>query len=126
MSLRDDCRALARPFRDDPRRRASAEIAAFKRCFHPVPDNNDARKYLSSILVLTWAVVTVGFASGAWAEPGVIYYGPLTALVWTLIGRMWGIEIESIGPVTVQHTDDDTASTGTDTDSTDSDSDPDP
>lgn len=108
MSLRDDCRDLAAPWVAHPKLRLALELLAIQRTFRPVPSNNDARKYLSSILVLTWAVLTVGFAAGVFGNPSVVFYGPLTAFVWALIGRMWGLEVQGLaGPLQIGTEDDD-------------------
>jgi hypothetical protein len=73
-----------------------------------VPSNNDARKHLSTVLVLTWSALTIGFAAGVFGNPSVVFYGPLTAFVWMLIGRMWGLEVQGLaGPLQALSTDDD-------------------
>jgi hypothetical protein len=67
-----------------------------------VPANNDVRKHLSTILVTTWALLTLGFAAGVFNSPSVVFYGPLTAFVWALIGRMWGLEVQGLaGPLQI-------------------------
>jgi len=108
MSLRDDCRDLAAPWVARPKLRLALELLAIQRTFRPVPANNDARKYLSSILVLTWAILTLGLAAGVFGNPSVVFYGPLTAFVWALIGRMWGLEVQGLaGPLQIGTEDDD-------------------
>lgn len=107
MSLVDDCRELAKPWLEMPQLRTEIEILALKRTFLTVPANNDARKHFTSILVLTWSVLTVGFASGHFSDPSVVFYGPFTALVWMIIGRMWGLEVQGlVGPLQIGNNDD--------------------
>lgn len=108
MTLTDDCRELIHPWLTQPRRQATTELYALIRTFRPVPQNNDARKHLSTILVATWSVLTLGLAGGWFGNPSVVFYGPLTALVFLIVGRMWGLEVQGLaGPLQIGTQDDD-------------------
>jgi len=110
MSLSDDCRDLLAPWLAHPRLRAAVEIRALWRTCTTAPDNNDARKYATAILVLTWSVLTVLIALQRVPDPSAVFYGPFTAFVWILVGRMWGVEVERVLgglDVSVEDTDDD-------------------
>lgn len=53
-------------------------------------DNKRAKTAATVILVATWAAITLGVAFEYAVEPSV--YGPLTALVWLIVGLMWNID----------------------------------
>lgn len=96
MTLRDDCRDLARPWIHAPWRRLGIELRALKLTCLTVPENNDARKYITLVFVLTWATLTVLIGTERVPDPSAVYYGPFTALVFLLVGRMWGVEVERL------------------------------
>lgn len=74
------------------RRRLSFELYCFYLAFVPHHRNHYLRKVLAVILVLLWSTMTYGIAAG-WIESTTMY-GMLSAFVWSLVGRMWGIEIQ--------------------------------
>jgi hypothetical protein len=103
MSLREDCRELAAPWVTRPKLRLALEALAIRRTFVPYDGNNDARKILTTILGVTWMILTIGYASGRFgADPSLVFYGPLSALIGLLVGRMWGLEVQGLaGPLQI-------------------------
>lgn len=68
------------------------ELRGIRNTFRFHEDNNDIRKFLIFVLVTSWAVITIGIAfEEAAATPT---YGMLTALIWALVGRVWGDEVK--------------------------------
>jgi len=102
MSLRDDAGQLLAPWRYRPRLMVVLHATACYRVFIPVPGNNDLRKRLASLLMLTWTVVTLGIAFNV-ASLGIIQYGAMTAVIYTIIGIQWGFELNNM-PIAVDVT----------------------
>lgn len=70
-------------------------IRAMSRCaywtFVPHSENNATRKVVTSVLMVTWASITLGVAFG-FAESG-DFYGYMTALVFAIVCSIWGFEL---------------------------------
>lgn len=58
--------------------------------FVPHQQNNPTRKRITTILMLTWALITIGQAYGV-AEVDE-YYPWITTVVVAIVAQMWGIE----------------------------------
>jgi len=85
---------------------AALHATACYRVFVPVSGNNDLRKRLASLLMLTWTVVTLGIAFNV-ASLGIIQYGAMTAVIYTIIGIQWGFEVDGLAPISIEvHNDD--------------------
>lgn len=70
------------------------EGRALWRVFHYQENNNDLRKFVLFVLIVTWAVITVGIAyQQAQVTPT---YSMLTALIWAVVGRLWGGEVKDL------------------------------
>lgn len=96
MSLRDDAERATRAWRANPRDRLHAELLALGRCFVPHADNNNFRKIMLMILTGTWVAVTLGLRTTP--DFSTLLYLVLTALVFTIVGRQWGLEVNGIVP----------------------------
>lgn len=70
--------------------RASIEIRSFGRVFRLTDVNSPIEKTILWVLLAVWGTITIGIAFG-FAESTTVYSG-LTALVWALVGRVWGQE----------------------------------
>lgn len=77
-----------RPSKKGAFRRLKAEIIALRRTLWFHEANNDLEKLLGLALFATWSVITIGVAFG-YAE-ATEQYAIITALMWMMIGRMWG------------------------------------
>lgn len=52
------------------------------------------KKFLVFVLVVTWSAITVGIAfQEAQVTPT---YSMLTALIWALVGRIWGGNVKDV------------------------------
>lgn len=70
------------------------EATALRRTFSIHEDNSDVRKFVVFVLIVTWSAITVGIAfNEASTTPT---YSMLTALIWALVGRMWGGEVKDV------------------------------
>lgn len=70
------------------------ETRAIRRTFSFTAANSDLQKYLVFVLVITWSVITIGVAYNE-ASPTATY-SMLTALIWALVGRIWGGEVKDM------------------------------
>lgn len=73
---------------------AKNEVVGVRRMLFPHADNSLKRIGFVWMLLAVWGSITVGIAYGA-AEATPVY-SMLTALVWALVGRMWGGEVKDI------------------------------
>jgi len=107
MTLRDDlCRAIY-PWVERPKEQSLRHLLAAKRSVTPVEGNNDFRKILAAGLFTIWAVLTLaqGFGLGSISP---VWYGVMTAVIYTIIGIQWGFELENMPlAVDVSRTDED-------------------
>lgn len=75
-------------------KRCVIEGHALWRTFHFRDENNDMKKFVMFVLVVTWGVITVGIAfEEAQVTPA---YSMLTALIWAVVGRLWGGEVKDL------------------------------
>ncbi len=63
-----------------------SELRALKLTLIPHPDNNDARKLVTLMLVASWCAITVGISFG-WAVPSEMY-GLLSAFVGAWVTKI--------------------------------------
>lgn len=104
--MKQDFLIFIRPWLHNPRRRLSRETHALARCFLFHDGNNNFRKLTLLILLGVWGAITLGFQSTD--AFGVILYNVLTALLFTIIGRQWGLEIRGLTPnISITQRDDD-------------------
>jgi hypothetical protein len=96
MSLVDDARSVLRPWREAPARQASIAARCYVRALVPTAENNNFRKVTTTLLFATWAAVTLGDAYGV-ASIDTVQYGVLSAVVFSIIGEQWGIELSRFG-----------------------------
>lgn len=76
------------------RYRSQLEFQGLRNTFVFHEENNDLRKFIVFVLIVTWATITVGIA---FEEASVTpTYSMLTALVWALVGRLWGGEVAKL------------------------------
>jgi len=76
------------------RARAAVELRAIRRVFKFTPENSRTEKVFVWILLTGWTIVMIGIAYGV-AEP-TTEYSMITALIWALVGRIWGGETKDI------------------------------
>lgn len=95
---------IRRSFTDAPVRRAVAELYCLWLTFVPHPNNNDARKAGTLLLIGVWAAIEVGAAFDVAALPEQFFF--LRVIVGVLIGRMWGIEINNFAGVEFHYQED--------------------
>lgn len=74
--------------------RARAAIRALWWTFVPHEHNSPIPKVVTTILMLTWAIITLGIAFG-FAEAG-DFYPYMTALVFAIVGAIWGFELDTL------------------------------
>lgn len=82
-------------------------MVACGRSFVPVEGNNDFRKVLGTGLFVVWSTITLAqvFDYGS-LEP--VWYGLMTAIIYTIIGIQWGFELDNLPIATdINQTDDD-------------------
>lgn len=70
------------------------ELRALVRTVTFHEDNNNAVKGFLLLLLVVWGTITIGIAFGV-AESTPIHT-MLTALVWALVGRVWGGEAKDV------------------------------
>lgn len=75
----------------DYKQRPRAMARTFYWTFVPHARNNATRKIVTTILMLTWATVTLGSAFG-FAETGQ-YYPWMTMAVFAIVCTIWGFEM---------------------------------
>jgi len=62
-----------------------------------MPQNgHKARKTITILFVVAWAVITLGLTFESLATVRPPFYGVFTAIVFLLVGRMWDIEVEAL------------------------------
>lgn len=80
------------------------ELACLWRALNPMKNgpNGIVRKVSTLALVGVWVAVTLGLSP---RDPGEAFLLGLTAFVFALVGRMWGIEarhwLDRLSPITV-------------------------
>jgi len=84
--------------------RLRVELWAFKRAVNPMATggvNGWYRKLITLILVGVWSVLALGLAE----QPSQLVMVSLTAFVFLLVGRLWGVEadriISTLNPITI-------------------------
>lgn len=109
----DDCRAAIRPWIQNPRRRLKLELVALRKAIIPHGQNNNFRKLTLLLLVGAWTIITLG---GPVADQfSGMTYTTLTALVFMIIGRQWGLEVGGLAPsIDISTTDSDDSSSDND------------
>lgn len=75
----------------DPDQRYRALARTVYWTFLPHSRNAPTRKIVTSLLMITWATITIGTAFG-YAEPG-DYYAWISMLVFSIVGTIWGFEL---------------------------------
>lgn len=76
------------------RDRALLEIMALRRVFRFTKKNSHLEKLLVWVFLFVWGIITIGISFG-WADATMVY-NALTALVWALVGRVWGTEVKDM------------------------------
>lgn len=107
MTLRRDLAHAVYPWVERPREQVLRHALAAKRSVTPVDGNNDFRKVLAAGLFMIWGVLTLaqGFGFGSISS---VWYGVMTAVIYTIIGIQWGFELQNMPIVVdVSRTDDD-------------------
>jgi hypothetical protein len=94
FDLIDDCRRAARPWVESPRRRLRLELVAITLTLIPHGNNNNFRKVTLLVLMGVWVAISLGGPS----RVDEATYLTLTALIFTIIGRQWGLEVSRIAP----------------------------
>lgn len=113
-SLRDDAVAMLSPWVSDPRMMCWLHLVALGRTFVPRDGNNDFRKLTASVLMLVWSTISIGIAFD-YATLGIIQYGAMTAVVYTIIGVQWGFQIVGVAPgIEINYRDDQSGQDGDD------------
>lgn len=74
--------------------RCLVELRAFGLIFVLHKNNSDIEKVMVWVFLLAWGVITIGIAFEEAVNTQI--YTMLTALVWMLIGRVWGREFEMV------------------------------
>jgi hypothetical protein len=101
MSIVTDAQDALRPWVTSPWARLKFEARCLRRAVLIHEGNNNARKGVLMVLLGVWAALTLGVSTGP-DVPGWVYTS-LTAFVFLLAGRMWGIEVRNLGlPFEVQ------------------------
>ena len=105
MHPAEDCR---RPLTDP--RRLVAELYCLALVFVPHANNHSTRKAATITVVLAWAILEIlnaapGLVAGQVNLPPQFYL--LRLFVGILIGRMWGIQFNSIAGVDLAYSDND-------------------
>lgn len=95
MSLVTDAQDALRPWVAEPWARLQFEAHCFRRAILIHEGNNNARKGVLMVLLGVWAALTLGVSAGP--EVPNWLYTSLTAFVFLLAGRMWGIEVRNLG-----------------------------
>lgn len=94
--MKNDFLVVVTPWLRDPITQLKRETVALSRCFFIHSTNNNFRKLTLLVLLGVWVAVSLGIRTGSFF--GTIPYTILTALVFTIIGRQWGLEISGITP----------------------------
>jgi len=102
MTLRDEMHEAVVPWVAEPRAQCERHVTAAIRSITPVEGNNDFRKVLAAGLFAVWSVVTLAQAFGVGSVSGV-WYGIMTAVIYTIIGIQWGFELNNM-PIAVDVT----------------------
>lgn len=87
----------------DPHQRYRAMLQCAYWTFVPHSKNHATRKIVTTVLMLTWASVTVGVAFG-FAETG-SYYTYMTLLVFSIVCSIWGFEMGLLDSMTKEDDD---------------------
>jgi len=95
MSIVTDAQDALRPWVTAPWERMKFEAYCLRRAVLIHEGNNNARKGVLMVLLGVWAALTLGISTGP-DVPGWLYTS-LTAFVFLLAGRMWGIEVRNLG-----------------------------
>lgn len=89
-----DARAVVRSWADDPRTRLKLEVRALRLALVPHDANNNFRKLVLLIFLTVWALLSLDLASINNLPSQT--YTALTALVFLIAGRMWGVEVSAL------------------------------
>lgn len=95
MSLYTDFVALARPWLDNPVRRAEYEFRCLRLALIFHDENNRFRKLTMLVLLGVWAALTLGLTPPGGSVPAWLYTA-LTAFVFAIVGRQWGVEVRGL------------------------------
>jgi len=95
MQLREDTRRAVVPWVHDPVHQLKRHAVACGRSFVPRSGNNDFRKLLGLGLFLVWATITLAQAFD-YGEINTVWYGVMSAVIYTIIGIQWGFELENL------------------------------
>lgn len=77
---------------------AKLEVRGLWRTFMPHEENNNTRKAVTLILVLTWSILTIAMAFEDLATVSPPFYGLYTAVIFLIVGRLWNLEVEKLLP----------------------------
>lgn len=80
--------------RTQAKKRLYLELWAFRRVFKFTPQNNDMEKMLMGFMLSVWSLIAVGIAFGHAEHTET--FTMLTALVWAIVGRVWGGEVKDV------------------------------
>lgn len=72
------------------------ETIALIRTFYPHKDNNTVSKLISLVFVTGWVTVTIMSSIESIQTVRPLYYGIYTAIVFLILGRIWGLEVDSL------------------------------
>lgn len=72
------------------------ESKCFGRCFYPHKNNNSLTKLITLVFVTGWVIITALMAVEDVSTVRPVYYGFYTAVVFLILGRIWGLEIDSL------------------------------
>lgn len=92
---------------DDLSRRFAIELYCLFLVFRFHRENSHLRKATTIMLFVVWSIVTVGITFDALMTVKPPHYGVLSAIVFAIIGRMWGIEVENFTNLAMRDGDDD-------------------
>ena len=56
----------------------------------------ESRKLITLLLIFAWTVITISLTINAIAAVEPPFYGAFTALIFLVIGRMWGVRVEQL------------------------------
>lgn len=89
----------------DPHEPLSNRLERETRCFMcaliPMPKDDDRRliaKLVAVMLVSVWSVVFLGLAFEAVDTVSPPFFAAFTAIVWTLVGKLWDLELRDMLP----------------------------
>lgn len=77
-------------------RSPSKELEGLKKLFKTNGDGEIAKKVVTVLLVSLWSIITLLLTVEAVDAVQPPFYGILTAIIFLIVGRMWGIEVEKL------------------------------